>query len=256
MSGIADAKACYAWPASTLNPWKLTSHIMRCNLRQGVNLQTHTEVTEIIACPDRSAPWMIRSARGDIETNQIVHATNAYSSALEPSLRGLITPSPHICNRITPPAQFSKLGQVEHSYGVILSGGGLITINPRTASKNSILFGGSNAGQLEFGNWLQGDISRCTDDSLTSFPSVAASVKQFTETQLHGWEPAMHELKDYNTGWSGIIGLVSPNRAPRTDIRKTDTSSERRYSPFCRAVAESAWTVDLRWSSWTVSFPT
>lgn len=42
ISRIKTAKACYAWQASTLQPWKLTAHIMRENLKSGANLQTYT----------------------------------------------------------------------------------------------------------------------------------------------------------------------------------------------------------------------
>ncbi|KAF1960078.1 hypothetical protein CC80DRAFT_544541 [Byssothecium circinans] len=41
-SRIKNAKACYLSQASTLQPWKLTAHVMRNNIAKSVNLQTYT----------------------------------------------------------------------------------------------------------------------------------------------------------------------------------------------------------------------
>ncbi|RYE00557.1 MAG: FAD-binding oxidoreductase [Sphingobacteriales bacterium] len=96
---MKSAKACYAWKASTLQPWKLTAHIMRDNIAKGANLQTYTAANTITKDDTGAREWTVHTDRGPISCNTIVHATNAYSGALEPSLTGIITPKPHICNR-------------------------------------------------------------------------------------------------------------------------------------------------------------
>jgi len=98
VSKIKSAKACYAWKASTLQPWKLTAHIMRGNIEKGTNLQTHTMVQTVSKTALGSRKWTVHTERGDISCDTVVHATNGYSAALEPSLRGIITPKPHICD--------------------------------------------------------------------------------------------------------------------------------------------------------------
>ncbi|KAJ9148274.1 FAD dependent oxidoreductase-domain-containing protein [Pleurostoma richardsiae] len=58
LSRVKDAQACYAWPASTLHPWKLAAHVMRENLKKSVNLQTHTRVNEVVPSPSSPDKWV------------------------------------------------------------------------------------------------------------------------------------------------------------------------------------------------------
>ncbi|KAL4814714.1 FAD dependent oxidoreductase-domain-containing protein [Aspergillus spinulosporus] len=204
ISHIKDAQACYAWSASTLYPWKLTAHIMRDNLRKGVNLQTRTTVTQVVKSSKVPGTWIVKSDRGDIECSQVIHATNAYSSALEPSLRGLIYPQPHMCDRIIPPVAFEGSERLTNSYGVLLPNGGLFSINPRSASEGSVLFGGNNPGQPELERWLEAHPERGIDDSLQGFKPVTEAVRAFAESQIIGWK-----AKFNNDSWSGIIARES-----------------------------------------------
>ncbi|CAH0019833.1 unnamed protein product, partial [Clonostachys rhizophaga] len=207
VSRINDAKACYAWPASTVHPWKLAAHVMGENLRRGVNLQTRTTVTQVVESHKQLGKWTVKTGRGDIECAQVVHATNAYSPALEPSLRGLIKPTPHMCNLIAAPVSFMGSKALENSYGILLPGGGLITMNPRIPTHGPVLFGGSNPGQAEFYKWLQNNPERATDDDIAGFPSVTEAVKDFTDAQLTGWPGVVTE--NYRREWSGIIAMAS-----------------------------------------------
>ncbi|KAL4931087.1 NAD(P)/FAD-dependent oxidoreductase [Aspergillus undulatus] len=205
ISKIKDAQACYAWSASTLYPWKLAAHIMRENLRNGVNLQTRTKVTQIV---QSSAPgkWVAKTERGNIECTQVIHATNAYSSALEPSLRGLIYPQPHMCDRVVPLVKSEApngLG-LTNSYGVLLPNGGLFSINPRSTKEGSVLFGGSNPGQPELERWIDDPShpERGVDDGLLGFKPVTDAVQDFAESQLVGWK-----AQSEHDSWSGIIAM-------------------------------------------------
>ncbi|KAK7214663.1 hypothetical protein V2G26_002666 [Clonostachys chloroleuca] len=205
VSRIKDAKACYAWPASTVHPWKLAAHVMSENLKRGVNLQTRTTVTQIMKSHKELGNWTVKTGRGDIECAQVVHATNAYSPGLEPSLRGLIKPTPHMCNLIAPPVSFIGSKALQNSYGILLPGGSLITINPRIPTHGPVLFGGSNPGQAEFYRWLENNPERATDDNIAGFPSVTEAVKDFTDAQLTGWPGVVTE--DHRREWSGIIAM-------------------------------------------------
>ncbi|KIV87380.1 hypothetical protein PV11_02930 [Exophiala sideris] len=208
LSRIKDAKACYAWPASTLYPWKLAAHVMRENISKGVNLQTHTTVTKVKSSSQPSKRWIVVCERGEIECSQVIHATNAYSSALEPSLRGVIKPIPHICNQSILPVGFDGASALQNSYGVLLADGALITINHRGTVSDANLFGGSGPGQGEFLKWVEEHPETCVDDGLKSFPSVTKAVQKFTESQFSGWKNPSTDPKElYKDSWSGIIGL-------------------------------------------------
>ncbi|KAK7917321.1 hypothetical protein PG985_010929 [Apiospora marii] len=152
---LQEAKACYAWPASTLQPRKLTAHIMRVNLAAGVNLQTFTPARSVTPYEDDTKAegkgeryrWTVHTDRGSIACTDVVHASNAYLPAYEPSLRGLIRPKPHMCNKVIPPLAFAGSRALRHSYGVLLRDGSLFSINPRHGADGVVMFGGSNPGQ-------------------------------------------------------------------------------------------------------------
>jgi len=186
---------------------------MRENLKKSVNLQTHTRVNEVVPSPSSPDKWVVKSQRCDIECRQVVHASNAYSSALEPSLRGLIRPRPHMCNEVRPPSTYTGSQALKNSYGVLFSEGGLISINPRITMQGSVLFGGSNPGQPEFEKWLHDHPERCIDDGLTDFKSVSKAVQDFAESQFTGWPPAKTPTEFHKHSWSGIIALVGLSSA-------------------------------------------
>ncbi|KAF1940213.1 DAO-domain-containing protein [Clathrospora elynae] len=207
-SRIKNAKACYAWQASTLQPWKLTAHIMRENLTKGANLQTYTVANSISPAETGARNWSVHTDRGDITCNTIVHATNAYSAALEPSLRGVITPKPHVCNRVVPPRALSGSKAIANSYGVLLPDGALFSINPRCSADGNIMFGGSNPGQKELDAWVEQNPENCINDGLANLDSVTKHVKEFVEKEFEGWEDAeFGPGEGFEYSWSGIIGL-------------------------------------------------
>jgi glycine/D-amino acid oxidase-like deaminating enzyme len=205
---INDAKACYAWQASTLQPWKLTAHVMRDNLNEGANLQTHTVATSVTGSDRGRRRWVVHTERGDIACDNVIHATNAYSAALEPTLKGVITPKPHVCTRVVPPRAVSGSRAIRNSYGVLLPGGGLFSINPRCDADGNVMFGGSNPGQQALDDWVENHPENCINDGLANVEGVADCVKEFINGNFEGWSDA-----EYGPGegiqysWSGIIGL-------------------------------------------------
>jgi glycine/D-amino acid oxidase-like deaminating enzyme len=208
ISRLKNAKACYAWKASTLQPWKLTAHIMRDNLEKGANLQTYTVARSITKNQTGSRQWIVHTDRGDILCDNVVHATNAYSAALEPSMRGVITPKPHICNRFVPPRALSGAKALQNSYGVLLPDGGLFSINPRCSADGNVMFGGSNPGQKKLDEWAGQGPDRCVDDSLANIDIVTKEVKALLEREfLDEKEVKFGPGEGFQYSWSGIIGL-------------------------------------------------
>lgn len=208
ISRIKNAKACYAWKASTLQPWKLTAHVMRDNISKGVNLQTKTLATKISPDSTGEYKWIVHTERGQIACNTVVHATNAYSAALESSLKGVITPKPHMCNKFVPPQAVCGSKALRNSYGVLLRDGGLFSINPRCTADGVVMFGGSNPGQKELDQWVEDNPEHCIDDSLASVEDVTKHVREFVESNFEGWNEAeVGPGEGFDYSWSGIIGL-------------------------------------------------
>ncbi|KAF2185472.1 DAO-domain-containing protein [Zopfia rhizophila CBS 207.26] len=211
ISRIKTAKAVYAWPASTLQPWKLTAHIMRSALSKfpkRASLQTYTTARSV-TYPNSSSSQkcIVHTDRGDISCNTVVHATNGYSAAIEPSLKCLITPTPHMCNKMIPPRTWCGSKAIQNSYGVLLPDGALFSINPRCTADGVVMFGGSNPGQRELDEWIEKHPERCADDSFARVESVTKCMMQFVEKEFEGWKNGRFgpgEGFDYS--WSGIIG--------------------------------------------------
>jgi glycine/D-amino acid oxidase-like deaminating enzyme len=205
---IKGAKACYSWKASTLQPWKLTAHIMRENLKKGASLQTNTVANSITKDELGARKWVVHTERGDITCDTVVHATNGYSAALEPALKGIIMPKPHICNRVVPPRALSGSKALQNSYGVLLPNGALFSINPRCSADGNIMFGGSNPGQKALDAWVEQNPEHSTDDGLANLESVTREVQAFAERELDGWnEGQFGPGEGFQYSWSGIIGL-------------------------------------------------
>lgn len=208
ISRIKAAKACYAWEASTLQPWKLTAHIMRENLKKGINLQTHTVATTVSASSSGDRKWIVHTNRGNITCDTVVHATNAYCAALEPSLKGVVTPKPHMCNKVVPPRTMSGSKAIQNSYGVLLGDGGIFSINPRCTADGVVMFGGSNPGQQELDRWVEEHPEHCINDGLSGVEKVTKHVREFVESNFEGWKEAeIGPGEGFDYSWSGIIGL-------------------------------------------------
>lgn len=208
VSGVKNAKACYAWQASTLQPWKLTAHVMRNNLEKGANLQTYTVATSVTKATGGRRRWIVQTDRGEIACDNVIHATNAYGAALEPLLKGIITPKPHICTRVVPPRAVSGTRAVRNSYGVLLPDGAFFSINPRCTADGNVMFGGSNPGQKALDDWVEKHPENCINDGLADVQGVTKCVKNFIDDNFEGWSQAAYGPGEgIQYSWSGIIGL-------------------------------------------------
>lgn len=184
---------------------------MRSNLQNTrMHLQTHTQVTDVSRSAEDPDKWSVHtSERGSISCSQVVHATNAYSSAIEPSLRGVIIPHPHICTRAVPPATYTGPVGLRNSYGVLLDDGAMFSVNPRCTADGMVLFGGSNPGQKKLNEWLEKHPERWVDDGLGGEELVTPAVKKFADEEYIGWNKNVDgEVSVFDHSWSGIIALV------------------------------------------------
>ncbi|WWD16931.1 hypothetical protein CI109_101363 [Kwoniella shandongensis] len=165
ISRIHGAKAVYAWNASTLHPFKLGL---------GLNLQTWTPATSVEGSANQ---WVVRTERGSISTPTVIHATNGFAGTLLPETRSVIIPTPHMCDRVVPPASFSGSFALQNSYAVI-STKGMYSINPRSTSDGVILFGGTSPNIHKLEEYVARDHKRQVDDSLINFKPVTDAVRE------------------------------------------------------------------------------
>lgn len=181
---------------------------MRSNLEKRASLYTYTVVNRVTEGGSGSRKWTVHTDGGNISCDTVIYASNAYTAAIEPVFKGIITPKPHMCNKVIPPRIFSGSKAIQNSYGVLLRNGGLFSINPRCNADGSIMFGGSNPGQRELDKWIEQHPAHCIDDGLARLETVTKHVRDFVEREFEGWKDAKFgpgEGFDYS--WSGIIAL-------------------------------------------------
>lgn len=81
----------YGWPAATLNPAQLTLSIHTDNLSLGgYELYSWAPVRQVVEADQ--GRWKVMTSRGSVIADKVVFATNAYSQALIPELKDLLTP--------------------------------------------------------------------------------------------------------------------------------------------------------------------
>jgi glycine/D-amino acid oxidase-like deaminating enzyme len=144
---IPEGIGAISFRAYKLSPYKFVCKMLEMCLIRGLNLQTNTPVLEVSQAPDREGKknWLVHTHRGVISTENVILATNAYTSFLYAPLSEFIIPT---------------RGQV-----LAIRPGSNIAGNPallRTAGLNSAISddyvharseGTSGAGDLIVGKW-------------------------------------------------------------------------------------------------------
>jgi glycine/D-amino acid oxidase-like deaminating enzyme len=88
----------------------MVMHLLNLVVSKGVNLQTHTPVTQISEIRDSDGYYTIKTQeRGSMKAKKIVFATNAYTAGIVPQFTNKIVPVRGICSRIVAPKETTPL---------------------------------------------------------------------------------------------------------------------------------------------------
>jgi len=92
---IPEGVGAISFPAYALSPYKFVCRLLELCIGKGINLQTNTPVLEISQSSARGSCkwWTAHTDRGDIRAEEVILATNAYSSALYPPLAKFLIPT-------------------------------------------------------------------------------------------------------------------------------------------------------------------
>ena len=96
------------------------THLLQNAVSSGVNLQTFTPVSSVqpIETDAQGFKWAVETARGTVKTKTVIYATNGYTSALVPEMKGKIVPVRGMVARLAG----AKAPKLKHSYMMRLSG--------------------------------------------------------------------------------------------------------------------------------------
>lgn len=207
---VSSAVAAYEWPAGSSHPAKLAQWLLTASINRGVRLWTHCPALEVKSTGIDNT-WSIRTPRGTITAQKVIHCTNAYASILLPQLSSFVTPNKAQAHSLTPTSAFSGHNiirstmslrySLQHFYSLIQrqSDGTLILgvsrANPElsSATKSEIV----NFNDTAFN-------SEIVQDALMQFDKMLTPSSSQTK-QRHG-EGLEH-------AWTGIIGMT-PDSVP------------------------------------------
>ncbi|KAJ7476754.1 FAD dependent oxidoreductase-domain-containing protein [Mycena latifolia] len=211
------ATAAYRFPAGSLWPYKLVAYLLTlCITKQGLNLQTNTPVRKVVSRPGVNC-WTVKTDRGDLDTRQVVFATNAFTATLLPEFTGHIWPFRGQCAAAVPTKAYSGNNMLTHTYG--LEYGDYLIQRP---SDGVIIFGGQVRSMPV--DKLRGN----TNDS-ERYPEMTRALKEALPRYFEGWgEEALGEGLIHD--WSGapqvfrderLRLMASRDKAGRADVRQS-----------------------------------
>ncbi|MBI1800309.1 MAG: FAD-binding oxidoreductase [Chloroflexi bacterium] len=181
LGGIYRPTAGQLWPA------KLVFAVAEQAIRLGANVQTQTAVQ---AVERTDGGLTVKTDRGEIQAQQVVHATNAWTRHLLPFLEGKITPVRGQVIVTEPAPRLWNFGlSTNFGYEYFMQ-----------RPDRRIVLGGMR--------WLTPSIEVGTDDDTVVEPTVSKGLHEFLPLHFHDLRGLRVEQE-----WTGIMGF-SADRNP------------------------------------------
>lgn len=195
------AHGAVSYPACSLWPYKLAVELVRRSIDKGLQLFTNTPALHIEPNDPMSSnrKWLVRTSKGDIQCNNVFHATNGYVSHLLPEFAGKVAPLKGNVVAVAPPPAWT-VKPMDHTAGVQW-GEDFDYMIQRPNDGFPLIYGGRDLAHPRgftagVGDW---------DDSTTT-PEIVQSLQDFPAKHMAGWSKEQASLR---YAWSGIMGLTS-----------------------------------------------
>lgn len=176
-------------------PFKFLMHLTRQLLTAGVNVQAHTPVTSVTPDPSGDGSFIVETPRGKIRAGKVIHANNAYVSALLPEYSKNIIPCKGICCRITVP-EGTTAPLLNNSYITRTKDNTLSYFIPR--HDGSIIVGGAASVFRPFKEQWYDNV----DDSVL-IDSAKDYYEDYMQRTYRGWEDTGAKVSNI---WTGVMG--------------------------------------------------
>ena len=198
------AVGAFEYPAGSLSAYEFTIGVLKLALKKGLNLQTGTPAESILQQTAKSKTgWAVRTSRGEVQTINLILATNGYTAHLLPQMQGLIVPLHGQVVSQRPGSELPQTG-LSTTYSFIQESGYeyMITRPPGSRGEGDIVIGGGlwrlpNDGAISYGN---------TDDTVVN-PAIRDYLRHCTKDYFGptNWG-ADHPAGRIKKEWSGIMG--------------------------------------------------
>lgn len=207
---VNEAVAAYGWPAGSSHPAKLTQWLLCSAIAKGIGLWTHCPVTSIARNYTSPHRWTAHTSRGTILVENIIHCTNAYTSALLPQLSTFITPNRAQAHSFIPGPTLSGSNALTKTMSLRYSLKHFFSLIQR-AGDGTVIFGVSRGNP----EWSQE-----TTDSIVSFDDTiyndevaATSARAFSSLFQEKGSKTIRHGEGADHYWSGIIAMT-PDSVP------------------------------------------
>ncbi|KAJ5919566.1 hypothetical protein N7454_009401 [Penicillium verhagenii] len=207
ITGIKKTKGALSVPAASLWPYKLVTALLSRVVEMGGKLFTETYVTEV---EELAGHTKLTTSRGALNAKKTIFATNAYTAALLPQYKGVITPFKGQNSHLSPSPSFQVPKSLDHTYNLRFDKKYADYLNPRP--DNSIILGGGKwtyEDKIDRAEWWNttDDTKLINDASTEHFDTVMA-------THFQGWEKAEAH---HDFVWTGIMG-ETPDALPHVGL--------------------------------------
>ncbi|OQO07968.1 hypothetical protein B0A48_06761 [Cryoendolithus antarcticus] len=197
--GMPGAHGIIASPAAALWPYRLITGSLERLLskHKSFSLEAQTPVLSISANDVPSHPYLVRTPRGTIRTQHVVHCTNGHASHLLPALASKIIPVRGQMSVQTPSSELPRLGH-SYSWSLCWPGGGFDYMTQAGDAEGLVFLGGGAQQAKEVGVVELG----VTDDSALNKPGLA---------HLCSILPNHFEAAEGTTlkqAWTGVMGFT------------------------------------------------
>lgn len=215
VTSIKGVKTAVSGPAASYWPYKfITQLLAKLVTQNAVNLQTNTPVTSVQQ--NHQGNSIITTNRGIITANEVVFATNGWTSGILPLYTDTIAPYKGSASHIKTSKPVHP--HLSHTYNISYPPGPAHTdyLNPRP--DGGIIVGGGKWKYEDqraewYGNW---------DDSKL-LPGAKEHFDDLMQTYFHGWEESGAEIDHI---WTGIMA-TTPDGTPH--VGEVPGSKGRQY---------------------------
>ena len=176
-------------------------HLLSKAVEAGVNLQTHTPVTNVAESPDSEGYLVIATSRGQVRAKNIVYATNAYTSALLPEFTDRVVPVRGMCSYIAPGNK--PVPHLPNSYAIRWPDRTYEYLIPRL--DGSIVVGGAHSTYYhDLDSWY----NNVNDDELID--SAKNYFDGYMQRLYSGWEDSDAQTSKVWSGSKSFAHLTFP----------------------------------------------
>lgn len=210
---VKDALLAYEWPAGSSHPAKLAQWVLAELVKDGVGLWTHCPATDVVShegSGDDSSIWDVKTPRGTIAAEKVVHCTNAYASYLLPELAAFVTPNRAQAHSFIPSRSLSGSNALQSTMSLRYSLKHFFSFIQRLGD-GTVVFGTSR----ENPEWSQASKESIVTFDDTSYneeianSAAAAFRKLFPEDDVK----ALRHGEGADHYWGGIIAMT-PDSVP------------------------------------------